>query len=99
MLNLWRLSESFCRRHCNSRFSYPRRMVISGTPLNEAIISLYQILPKFKKENNVEKVQAIILTDGESESVSYASESENTYTIDSISHKKCINLIFFKILR
>ena len=71
MLNLWRLSESFCRRHCNSRFSYPRRMVISGTPLNEAIISLYQILPKFKKENNVEKVQAIILTDGEAHQIPY----------------------------
>tara|TARA_Y100001938_G_C7989784_1_gene378853 strand:- start:280 stop:897 length:618 start_codon:yes stop_codon:yes gene_type:complete len=46
-------------------------MVISGTPLNEAIISLYQILPKFKKENNVEKVQAIILTDGEAHQIPY----------------------------
>ena len=40
-------------------------MSLSGTPLNEALISLHQILPKFQKENKLQKVQCVILTDGE----------------------------------
>jgi len=40
-------------------------MSLSGTPLNEALIALHQILPKFKKENKLQKVQCIVLTDGE----------------------------------
>ena len=43
---------------------------------------LHDILPDFKHKYGLEKIQAIILTDGESESVSYASESENPYTLD-----------------
>jgi len=33
--------------------------------LNEALITLHQILPKFQKENKLQKVQCIVLTDGE----------------------------------
>ena len=40
-------------------------MNLSGTPLNEALVSLHQILPKFQKENKLQKVQCVILTDGE----------------------------------
>ena len=43
----------------------PYGMGLSGTPLNEALISLHQILPKFKQENKLQKVQCVILTDGE----------------------------------
>lgn len=46
-------------------FSIPPQMTLSGTPLNEALISLHNIIPSFKKNNSVEKVQCIILTDGE----------------------------------
>jgi hypothetical protein len=44
---------------------------LSGTPLNEAILALYQIIPQFKKDNNVEKVQCVILTDGEGYGMRY----------------------------
>ncbi len=40
-------------------------MSLSGTPLNEAIITLHQILPKFQSENKLQKVQCVVLTDGE----------------------------------
>jgi len=49
-------------------------MSLSGTPLNEAVISLHQILPKFQKENKLQKVQCIILTDGEANQIPYHAE-------------------------
>ena len=45
--------------------SVPDFMTLSGTPLNEAILTLHEILPRFQSENNVQKVHTIILTDGE----------------------------------
>jgi hypothetical protein len=47
---------------------------LSGTPLNEALISLHQILPKFQKENKLQKVQCIVLTDGEANQLTYHRE-------------------------
>jgi len=49
-------------------------MCLSGTPLNEALISLHQILPKFQKENKLQKVQCIVLTDGEANTIPYHKE-------------------------
>ena len=49
-------------------------MVLSGTPLNESLIALYQLLPQFQKENGVEKVQCIVLTDGEAHQTPYYKE-------------------------
>ena len=36
------------------------KISLSGTPLYETIIALHQILPKFQKDNGVEKTQCII---------------------------------------
>lgn len=52
----------------------PNKLLLSGTPLNEALISLHTILPKFQRESNVEKSHVIVLTDGEA--------GVSTYTID-----------------
>ena len=49
--------------HHNGCFS------LSGTPLTEAIVCLNDILPKFKKETGVQKVQCVILTDGEAQGI------------------------------
>lgn len=38
---------------------------LNGTPLNTALLSLLTLVPKFKKEKNVQVVNTIILTDGE----------------------------------
>jgi len=63
MKNVFRIVEtfSFYRR----QYGVPMGMGLSGTPLNEALVSLHQILPKFQKENKLQKVQCVILTDGE----------------------------------
>ena len=63
MLNIWRVVYSFARYSCG--YTHPNRLALSGTPLNEAFITLHQILPKFQKENKLQKVQCIVLTDGE----------------------------------
>ena len=62
MINIWRIGKYF-----NSCVEYtiPERMSLSGTPLNESLVALRQILPKFQRENKLQKVQCIILTDGE----------------------------------
>ena len=62
MINIWRIAQCF---RVSSLYTYPQRLILSGTPLNEALVSLHQLLPKFQKENDVEKVQCVILTDGE----------------------------------
>ena len=49
---------------------------LSGTPLNEAVILLNTIIPKFKKENDIQKVNACILTDGEAMSLSYGAVTQ-----------------------
>ncbi len=64
MLNIWRLAYCFGRGYSCS-YTYSNRLCLSGTPLNEALISLHQILPKFQQENKLQKVQCIVLTDGE----------------------------------
>ena len=50
-----------------TNYNIPQEMRLSGTPLNEAIVCLHQILPKFKKQHNLQKVQCVILTDGEAQ--------------------------------
>ena len=62
-----------------TQYHMPIGMNLSGTPLNEALISLHQILPQFKNENNVEKVQCVILTDGESAPLQYSKEFQRDW--------------------
>lgn len=38
---------------------------LGGTPLNEALVYMYQYLGEFKKNNSIEKLSFITLTDGE----------------------------------
>lgn len=59
-------------------------MCLSGTPLNEALISLHQILPKFQKENKLQKVQCIVLTDGEANQLVYHKEVRCSYSKDPV---------------
>ena len=73
MLNIWRLAYCFGRGYGCS-YSYSNRLALSGTPLNEAMISLHQILPKFQRENKLQKVQCIVLTDGEASQLIYHKE-------------------------
>jgi hypothetical protein len=65
MKNIWRISYSACHYSYSGNFLTPPRLGFSGTPLNESIIALHKIIPDFKKKNNLEKVNCVILTDGE----------------------------------
>jgi len=78
MINIWRLAERFGNRD-GLFYRYVDKMCLSGTPLNEALVSLHQILPKFQKENKVEKVQCIILTDGEASYLPYHKEIDRSW--------------------
>jgi hypothetical protein len=83
LLNIWRLAYCFGRTY-HSPYTYSNRMALSGTPLNEALISLHQILPKFQKENKLQKVQCIVLTDGEANQLVYHKEVRRSYSKDPI---------------
>ncbi len=68
MINIWRTAYSFKNR---GPYVYPSELVLSGTPLNETLVALHQIIPQFQERNNVEKVQCIVLTDGEGSQLPY----------------------------
>lgn len=44
----------------------PEKLSLSGTPLNHTIVTAFELIPNFKKENNIDIVNAVFLTDGES---------------------------------
>lgn len=50
---------------------YPSSLALNSTPLNSAIISLRQIIPEFYKTTKVDSLSTIILTDGESDYMTY----------------------------
>ena len=78
MKNIFRLAYSFGRNRYTS-YDIPLGMGLSGTPLNEALISLHQILPKFQRENKLQKVQCVILTDGEAAGLKYHREFQRKW--------------------
>ena len=69
MINIWRCAKAFGNFY-GSCYGVPTRLGLSGTPLNEAFVCLHQILPQFQKENKLQKVQCIVLTDGEANHLS-----------------------------
>jgi len=79
MKNIFRVVSQFEYSYTPRSFSTPIGMNLSGTPLNESIIALHQILPQFKKRNNLQKIQCIILTDGESAPLRYSKEIQRDW--------------------
>ena len=71
METIYMIARSY-NRHCMD--IVPARVGLSGTPLNEALISLRKILPEFKERNGVEKAHVMVLTDGEAGWVRYTHE-------------------------
>ena len=65
--------ENHCRNlYCLAcdQYTHPR-LCLSGTPLDQTLITLHNLIPDFKKRTKIEKLNVIVLTDGESQSVSY----------------------------
>jgi len=77
MKTMFRIANTFTYGRCydyEDRYNVPLGLSLSGTPLHETLIALHDILPSFKKENKLQKVQCVILTDGEGHPLSYHSE-------------------------
>jgi hypothetical protein len=82
MMNLWRLAnrnDSKYHYYSGQSYSTPLGLELSGTPLNEAIISLNQIIPQFKNQNKLQKVNVVILTDGEGNNLAYDVDIANRH--------------------
>jgi len=89
MKDIYRLAHSFdryaCKYYCHPKLS------LSGTPLNESLVALHQIIPNFKKDCGVQKIQCVILTDGDASpllrhvEVQRNFESAPTMGVDNIS--------------
>jgi hypothetical protein len=47
-------------------YNEPKNLSLGGTPLNESIIAMMDLVPKFKNDTGVQKVNTIFLTDGAS---------------------------------
>ena len=63
MKNLYRLA--YANQGTYSMYSVPNQLNLSGTPLNESLVALHKIIPHFQSKTKVQKVQCVILTDGE----------------------------------
>lgn len=74
MLSIYRMVFGY-RRYCS--YNYPGELYLSGTPLNEAIVSLHKIIPAFKKMHGLQKTHVFVLTDGEANAMMVA--RENSY--------------------
>lgn len=68
LLNVWRIVFNM---KSWTNYEVPAGYGLSGTPLNEAIVCLNQIIPQFQKNYDLQKVQCVILTDGEANHLSY----------------------------
>jgi hypothetical protein len=77
MLNIWRTAsvlDSRGRWNNNYYYQAPHGLSLSGTPLNEALVSLNYLIPQFKNKTGVQKIQCITLTDGEAHPISFSKE-------------------------
>ena len=67
--HLYRLAYYYSRNAIY--YHNPMGLDLSGTPLNESLITLKTLIPQFQKQNDLQKVNVCILTDGEGNNLSY----------------------------
>ena len=53
------------RRGTCANMEPPEILELGGTPLNEAVISAFKLIPQFKTQNKLQIVNTVFLTDGE----------------------------------
>ena len=76
--NLYRIAASFANRSGG----VPHKMGLGGTPLDESMIAMNEIIPAFKKKTGVQKVHVVNLTDGEGYGISYGQTITTGYNSD-----------------
>lgn len=69
VLNVWRLAYYMNGDYV--KYTCPLGLEMSGTPLNESIIALHKIIPQFEANNKLQKVNVVILTDGDANNLTY----------------------------
>ena len=77
--NIFRLAQYIT---FGGRYPMPVGMGLSGTPLNETMIALHQIIPQFKKNTKVQKVQCVVLSDGEGYGLTYHREIQRSWEFE-----------------
>ena len=77
--NMFRLAQYIT---FGGRYPIPVGMGLSGTPLNETMIALHQIIPQFKKNTKVQKVQCVVLSDGEGYGLTYHREIQRSWEFE-----------------
>ena len=88
--NIWRIAAYFNNTY-HSPYTYPARLCLSGTPLNEALVCLHQIIPQFQTQNKLQKVQCIVLTDGEAPPLPYHREVQRGWEKESYLGTRHVN--------
>ena len=85
----WKHNDHTDRANYPIRF--PKKLNLGGTPLNEAIIAMMDIVPKFKYDARVQKVNVVFLTDG----AACGTGGVYTYKLDTKTgdHTKSINSV------
>ena len=71
--NLFKLASSF-QKHMPEFIPYG--LNLSGTPLNETIVALRDLIPEFLNKHKVSKLNTVFLTDGESCTISRVNKVE-----------------------
>ena len=71
-----------------NRYRMPAWFNLGGTPLNESIVAAMKIIPKFQKENRLQVVNTVFLTDGEASQWIAISDGAGSYMNDSYVYRK-----------
>jgi len=79
MINIWRSACIFSWSYHTPWLDVPLGLRLSGTPLNEVMICLHQLIPDFKSRTGAEKVQCVVLTDGESQAMTFHREVQREW--------------------
>ena len=66
-LNLFRLAYSISNSY--GRCMTPYNLFMGGTPLNESLIAINELIPTFKKRTGAQKIHVVCLTDGDGASL------------------------------
>lgn len=78
MKNLVCLADSYGYRH-SRQFSTPKSEGLSNTPMTEAMIALKDITNQFRKVNNLDIVNTVIMHDGDADAVRTVNSTRTDY--------------------
>ena len=97
-MHYWYMMGEYYANYRNWRdggypMSPPTNLQLGGTPLCHAIVAAMSIIPKFKNDNGIQKVNAVFLTDGVSHNIhskmsneDFDSYAKDAYITDKVSN-------------